>query len=86
MKHHLLALAVVLMLLSAMLTSCSNANASGNTTPAVEPDDSAIVYVTRDLSPEALVRIYEAVAPVDIMECGEHIGLGSRKYVLKSID
>lgn len=61
MKHHLLALAVALMLLSAMLTSCSNANASGNTTPAVEPADSAIVYVTRDLSPEALVRIYEAV-------------------------
>lgn len=49
------------MLLSAMLTSCSNANASGNTTPAAEPADSAVVYVTRDLSPEALVRIYEAV-------------------------
>lgn len=61
MKHHLFSTTAALMLLSAMLTSCGNATASGNTTPAAEQADSAVVYVTRDLSPEALVRIYHAL-------------------------
>lgn len=61
MKHPILLLPAVVLLLSGMMTSCSNANASHTSMPAAEAADSAIVYVTRDLSPEALVRIYEAV-------------------------
>lgn len=62
MKHYSFPLlAAMLLILPGLITSCSNATASRNAVPAAEPADSAVVYVTRDLSPEALVRIYEAV-------------------------
>lgn len=61
MRHSFLSLAVTLLLFSCMMNSCRNAQASQGPESAVAPSDSAIVYVTRDLSPEALVRIYEAV-------------------------
>ena len=48
----------------ASFMSCSKGNAQTAEAPAAEVEDadsSAVVYVTREISPESLVRIYEAL-------------------------
>lgn len=61
MRNALLTLTLVMLLATALTTGCSKATATHTATPAAPKADTAVVYVTRDLSPEALVRIYEAV-------------------------
>lgn len=62
MKSSIISLAMLLLTVACLTTACTKATATG--TQTVEPapkEDTPVVYVTRDLSPEALVRIYEAV-------------------------
>lgn len=75
MKHYSLFAALLVL----MLTGCTNTNEQTTN------DDRPIVYMTKDISPEGLVRIYEALG-IRILEQAEKIGLGSRHYELVSID
>ncbi|MBQ9192178.1 MAG: DUF362 domain-containing protein [Bacteroidales bacterium] len=60
MKTNRILLAAAVLLAAAMFVSCGNANRKKAQAPEEQPAAS-VVYFTREITPEALVKVYEAV-------------------------